>query len=263
DVGGQPTLMDLKTADGVKPAVLASTKQGSIYVLDRSNGQPIVPIKEIPVPQGAVEGDHTSPTQPMSDLNFVPPVLKESDMWGVTPFDPMLCRIDFKSLRYDGMFTPPSLQGSIVYPGNFGVSDWGGVSVEPVRRSACVKPCYMALKAKRGEAAEVAGGRESKSGTEGEQPTKGAPYGGILEALLSPMGLPCQAPAWGYVAAVDLTTNKTLWKHKNGTVRDSSPVPIPLSMGVPSLGGPFITASGLAFLSGTLDQYLRAYDVKN
>lgn len=101
DVGGQPTLMDLKTADGVKPAVLASTKQGSIYVLDRSNGQPIVPIKEIPVPQGAVEGDYTSPTQPMSDLNFVPPTLKERDMWGVTPFDQMLCRIDFKSLRYE------------------------------------------------------------------------------------------------------------------------------------------------------------------
>ncbi|MDT4853731.1 Quinoprotein glucose dehydrogenase [compost metagenome] len=66
DVGGQPTLMDLKTADGVKQAVLASTKQGSIYVLDRSTGQAIVPINEVPVPQGAVEGDHTSPTQPKS-----------------------------------------------------------------------------------------------------------------------------------------------------------------------------------------------------
>ena len=263
DVGGQPTLMDMKTADGVKPAVLASTKQGSIYVLDRSNGQPIIPIKEIPVPQGAVEGDHTSPTQPMSDLNFVPPVLKERDMWGVTPFDQMLCRIDFKSLRYDGMYTPPSLQGSIVYPGNFGVFDWGGISVDPVRQIAFVNPSYMAFKSKLVPAAEVAGGPGRKSETEGVQPNKGAPYGVILEALLSPMGLPCQAPAWGYVAAVDLTNNKTLWKHKNGTVRDSSPVPIPLSMGVPSLGGTFTTASGLAFLSGTLDQYLRAYDVKN
>ncbi|MCX7078813.1 MAG: membrane-bound PQQ-dependent dehydrogenase, glucose/quinate/shikimate family, partial [Pseudomonas sp.] len=109
DVGGQPTLMDLKTADGVKPAVLASTKQGSIYVLDRSTGKPIVSINEIPVPQGAVAGDHTSPTQPKSDLNFMPPPLRERDMWGVTPFDQMLCRIDFKSMRYDGPFTPPSL----------------------------------------------------------------------------------------------------------------------------------------------------------
>ena len=111
DVGGQPSLIDIKTAAGVKQAVMASTKQGSIYVLDRATGQPVVPVNEIPVPQGAVAGDRTSPTQPKSDLNFMPPPLKERDMWGVTPFDQMLCRIDFKSMRYDGPFTPPSLQG--------------------------------------------------------------------------------------------------------------------------------------------------------
>ncbi|MFW0755761.1 glucose/quinate/shikimate family membrane-bound PQQ-dependent dehydrogenase [Pseudomonas sp. H11T01] len=263
DVGGQPTLMDLKTDDGVKPAVLASTKQGSIYVLDRSTGKPIVPISEVPVPQGAVAGDHTSPTQPKSALNFMPPPLRERDMWGVTPFDQMLCRIDFKSMRYDGPFTPPSLQGSIIYPGNFGVFDWGGMSVDPVRQIAFVNPSYMAFKSKLIPAAEIAAQGPRKSETQGVQPNKGAPYGVILEALLSPMGLPCQAPSWGYVAAVDLTTQKTIWKHKNGTVRDSAPVPIPLSMGVPSLGGTFTTAGGVAFLSGTLDQYLRAYDVKN
>ncbi|MFP3408386.1 membrane-bound PQQ-dependent dehydrogenase, glucose/quinate/shikimate family, partial [Pseudomonas sp. SIMBA_065] len=108
----------------------------------RSNGQPVVPINEIPVPQGAVAGDHTSPTQPKSDLNFMPPPLKERDMWGVTPFDQLICRIDFKSMRYDGPFTPPSLQGSIVYPGNFGVFDWGGISVDPVRQIAFVNPSY-------------------------------------------------------------------------------------------------------------------------
>ncbi|MDB6141241.1 MAG: gcd [Pseudomonas sp.] len=263
DVGGQPSLIDIKTASGMKQAVMASTKQGSIYVLDRTNGQPIVPINEIPVPQGAVAGDHTSPTQPKSDLNFMPPPLKEGDMWGVTPFDQMLCRIDFKSLRYDGPFTPPSLQGSIIYPGNFGVFDWGGVSVDPVRQIAFLNPDYMAFKSRLIPAAEIGNGPGRISETEGVQPNKGAPYGVILEALLSPLGLPCQAPAWGYVAAVDLTNNATIWKHKNGTVRDSSPVPIPLPMGVPSLGGTFITKGGVAFLSATLDQYLRAYDVRN
>ena len=263
DVGGQPSLIDIKTAAGVKQAVMASTKQGSIYVLDRATGQPVVPVNEIPVPQGAVAGDRTSPTQPKSDLNFMPPPLKERDMWGVTPFDQMLCRIDFKSMRYDGPFTPPSLQGSIVYPGNFGVFDWGGISVDPVRQIAFVNPSYMAFKSKLIPAADIAKQGPRVSETEGVQPNKGAPYGVILEALLSPMGLPCQAPAWGYVAAVDLTTHKTIWMHKNGTVRDSSPVPVPLTMGVPSLGGTFTTAGGVAFLSGTLDQYLRAYDVKN
>ncbi|WET11744.1 glucose/quinate/shikimate family membrane-bound PQQ-dependent dehydrogenase [Pseudomonas sp. D3] len=263
DVGGQPSLIDIKTDAGVKQAVMASTKQGSIYVLDRATGQPVVPIHEVAVPQGAVAGDHTSPTQPKSDLNFMPPPLKERDMWGVTPFDQMLCRIDFKSMRYDGAFTPPSLQGSIVYPGNFGVFDWGGISVDPVRQIAFVNPSYMAFKSKLIPAADIAKQGPRVSETEGVQPNKGAPYGVILEAMLSPMGLPCQAPAWGYVAAVDLTTHKTIWMHKNGTVRDSSPVPVPLTMGVPSLGGTFTTAGGVSFLSGTLDQYLRAYDVKN
>ncbi|MFS8138438.1 MAG: membrane-bound PQQ-dependent dehydrogenase, glucose/quinate/shikimate family, partial [Thermomonas sp.] len=148
DVGGQPSLIDIKTDAGVKQAVMASTKQGSIYVLDRATGQPVVPVHEVAVPQGAVAGDRTSPTQPKSDLNFMPPPLKERDMWGVTPFDQMLCRIDFKSLRYDGPFTPPSLQGSIVYPGNFGVFDWGGISVDPVRQIAFVNPSYMAFKSR-------------------------------------------------------------------------------------------------------------------
>lgn len=263
DVGGQPSLIDIKTDAGVKQAVMASTKQGSIYVLDRATGQPVVPVHEVAVPQGAVAGDHTSPTQPKSDLNFMPPPLKERDMWGVTPFDQMLCRIDFKSMRYDGAFTPPSLQGSIVYPGNFGVFDWGGISVDPVRQIAFVNPSYMAFKSKLIPAADIAKQGRRVSETEGVQPNKGAPYGVILEAMLSPIGLPCQAPAWGYVAAVDLTTHKTIWMHKNGTVRDSSPVPVPLTMGVPSLGGAFTTAGGVSFLSGTLDQYLRAYDVKN
>jgi len=263
DVGGQPSLIDIKTEAGVKQAVMASTKQGSIYVLDRATGQPVVPIHEVAVPQGAVAGDRTSPTQPKSELNFMPPPLKERDMWGVTPFDQMLCRIDFKSMRYDGAFTPPSLQGSIVYPGNFGVFDWGGISVDPVRQIAFVNPSYMAFKSKLIPAADIAKQGPRVSETQGVQPNKGAPYGVILEALLSPLGLPCQAPAWGYVAAVDLTTHQTIWMHKNGTVRDSSPVPVPLTMGVPSLGGTFTTAGGVSFLSGTLDQYLRAYDVKN
>ncbi|WP_416424521.1 glucose/quinate/shikimate family membrane-bound PQQ-dependent dehydrogenase [Pseudomonas sp. App30] len=263
DVGGQPSLMDIKTADGLKPAVIASTKQGSVYVLDRTNGQPIVPIDELPVPGGTVPDDHAAPTQPKSQLNFMPPVMTERDMWGVTPFDQMLCRIDFKKLRYDGPFTPPSLQGSLVYPGNFGVFDWGGVSVDPERQIMFVNPNYMAFVDKLVPAADVAAMPARKSETEGIQANKGAPYGVIMNAFLSPMGLPCQAPAWGYVAAVDMTTHQVIWKHKNGTVRDNSPVPLPLTMGVPALGGTFMTKGGVAFLSATLDQYLRAYDVRN
>lgn len=261
DVGSQPTLLDMATADGVKPALIAPTKQGSLYVLDRRDGTPIIPIQEVPVPQGAVEGDHTSPTQARSDLNLLGPDLTEQAMWGASPFDQMLCRIQFRELRYEGQYTPPSLQGSLVYPGNVGVFNWGSVSVDPVRQLLFTSPNYMAFVSKLVPRADVAAGSKRESETSGVQPNNGAPYAVIMHPFMSPLGIPCQAPAWGYVAGIDLNKGKVVWKHKNGTSRDSSPLPIGLPIGVPSMGGSIVTASGLGFLSGTLDQYLRAYDV--
>ena len=263
DVGSQPTLLDMKTANGVKPALIQPTKQGSLYVLDRRDGTPIVPIQEIPAPTGAVEGDHTAPTQARSDLNLLPPPLDEKAMWGATPFDQMLCRIQFKELRYEGQYTPPSVQGSLIYPGNVGVFNWGSVSLDPVRQLLFTSPNYMAFVSKLVPRAEVAAGSKRESETSGVQPNTGAPYAVIMHPFMSPLGVPCQAPAWGYVAGIDLTTNKVVWKHKNGTSRDSSPIPIGLPMGVPSMGGSIVTGGGVGFLSGTLDQYIRAYDVKN
>ncbi|EJK99552.1 glucose/quinate/shikimate family membrane-bound PQQ-dependent dehydrogenase [Pseudomonas chlororaphis] len=263
DVGSQPTLVDMKTADGIKPALIQPTKQGSLYVLDRRDGTPIVPIQEVPAPGGAVEGDHTAPTQARSDLNLLPPPLEEKGMWGATPFDQMLCRIQFKELRYEGQYTPPSIQGSLVYPGNVGVFNWGSVSIDPVRHLLFTSPNYMAFVSKLVPRAEVAADSKRESETSGVQPNTGAPYAVIMHPFMSPFGVPCQAPAWGYVAGIDLTTNKVVWKHKNGTSRDSSPVPIGLPIGVPSMGGSMVTAGGVGFLSGTLDQYIRGYDVNN
>ncbi|UQS89727.1 glucose/quinate/shikimate family membrane-bound PQQ-dependent dehydrogenase [Pseudomonas chlororaphis subsp. piscium] len=263
DVGSQPTLVDMKTAGGIKPALIQPTKQGSLYVLDRRDGTPIVPIQEVPAPAGAVEGDHTAPTQARSDLNLLPPPLEEKGMWGATPFDQMLCRIQFKELRYEGQYTPPSIQGSLIYPGNVGVFNWGSVSIDPVRHLLFTSPNYMAFVSKLVPRAEVAAGSKRESETSGVQPNTGAPYAVIMHPFMSPFGVPCQAPAWGYVAGIDLTTNKVVWKHKNGTSRDSSPVPIGLPIGVPSMGGSMVTAGGVGFLSGTLDQYIRGYDVNN
>jgi quinoprotein glucose dehydrogenase len=266
DIGGQPSLVDLDTAQGRRPALVASTKRGDIYVLDRRTGAPIIPAPERPVPQGAAPGDRTSATQPFSALTFLPKrPLREADMWGATLFDQLACRIAFKSLRYDGIFTPPSVQGSLVYPGNFGVFDWGGVAVDPQRQVAFVNPDYFAFVSKlipRAAAGAGSGaGPPGASSEGGGNPMYGSPYAVELHAFTSPLGLPCQAPPWGYVAGVDLKAGKVAWMHRNGTVRDSSPLPLPFRMGVPSLGGPIITAGGVAFLSGTLDSYLRAYEV--
>lgn len=146
DVPAQPTLIDITTAAGLVPALVGPTKQGDLYVLDRRSGEPIIPVKEVPAPGGAVEGDHTSPTQPVSDLSFNPKPLTGADMWGITMFDQLACRIEFQGLRYEGRYTPPSVQGSLIYPGNFGTFNWGGVAVDPVRQVMFGMPTYLAFK---------------------------------------------------------------------------------------------------------------------
>ncbi|HAA46356.1 MAG: glucose dehydrogenase [Halomonas sp. 54_146] len=262
DTPAQPVLIDLASENGTQPAVIQPTKQGSLYVLNRETGEPIVPIEEVPAPQGAVEGDWTAETQPRSALNLLPPPLTERDMWGASPFDQMMCRLQFNSLRYEGPYTPPSLEGSIIYPGNVGVMNWGGVAVDPERQALFTGAKYLAFVSTLIPREEVEEGQGSAS-EQGLQPNEGAPYAVELGPLLSVLGLPCQAPSWGDVVGIDLQNAEIAWKHRNGTTRDSMPfgLPISLNVGVPALGGPMTTAGGVSFLSGTLDQYLRGYDI--
>ena len=245
---------------GPVPALVAPTKQGDIYVLDRRTGEPILPVREVPAPQGAAEGDWVAKTQPASALSYEPPKLQGKDLWGATLIDQMMCHIQFHSLRYEGRYTPPSTQGTLVHPGNFGVFNWGGVAVDPVRQMVFSAPAYLAFTSRlipREDAETTYVSEEEPFLNE----NFGSPFAVELKAFVSPIGLPCTAPPWGYVAGADLRTGKTHWLRKNGTVRDRAPIPLPFKMGVPSLGGPMLTAGGVAFLSGTLDYYLRAYDV--
>jgi quinoprotein glucose dehydrogenase len=266
DVPSQPSLVTLPIGGQAVPALVQPTKQGEIFVLDRRDGHPLLPVTEVPAPQGAAQGDRTSPTQPKSALSFGPEPLAESDMWGGTLFDQMACRIALRKLRYQGRFTPPSTQGTLVYPGNFGVFNWGSVAVDPDRQIAFTTPTYLAFVSKlvpRHDASSnlVQGGQPPKGSLPALNENFGAPFAAKMGPFTSPLGIPCQEPPWGYVAGVDLRSGQVAWRHRNGTVRDLAPVPVPFRMGVPNLGGPLLTASGLAFLSGTLDYYVRAYDV--
>ncbi|MFN3522543.1 MAG: membrane-bound PQQ-dependent dehydrogenase, glucose/quinate/shikimate family [Phenylobacterium sp.] len=280
DVPAQPALVDLTLPGrGRVPALVQSTKTGDIFVLDRRTGVPLFPAPERPAPQGAAPGDWTAPTQPSSSVSFRPtePV-RERDMWGATMFDQLVCRIAFRRLRYEGPFTPPSVQGSLVFPGNFGVMDWGGMAIDPVRQVAFAHPNYMAFidkltpqsvrrdgpeqSADGGRVKGPTGGSDRGGSSEhGLNPNRGAPFAVYLNPFLSPIKLPCQAPPWGYVAGLDLVTGKVVYQHKNGTIRDESPLPLPFKLGVPSLGGPIVTAGDVAFMSSTLDYYLRGYDL--
>ncbi|TAV47641.1 glucose/quinate/shikimate family membrane-bound PQQ-dependent dehydrogenase [Rhizobium leguminosarum] len=265
DVPAQPALIDLTKQDGtVVPALVGPTKQGDIYVLDRRSGEPIISVKEIPAPDGAVSGDHTSPTQPISDLTFSPEPLQEKDMWGVSLFDQLACRIDFHRYRYEGRYTPPSLQGTIVYPGNFGTFNWGSVAVDPERQIMFGMPTYLAFTSRLVPAADIPPkGQDEKGSEQGLNRNDGAPYGVFMGPFLGLLKIPCQAPPWGYVAGVDLRTGKIAYLHKNGTVHDMTPLPLPFKVGVPGIGGPMLTKGGVAFLGAAVDNYLRAYDVTN
>jgi quinoprotein glucose dehydrogenase len=259
DVPAQPALVDLPIpGKGMVPALVQSTKTGNIFILDRRTGQPVIPVEERPVPQGAAPGDWTSKTQPFSLASFMPQErVQGKDMWGATMLDQLMCRVEFQGMHYDGPFTPPTLQATLVFPGNFGVMDWGGMAIDPVRKIAFAHPNYMAFVDKLTKNRPEWPKRETNRGL---NPNKGAPFAAYLNPFLSKLGLPCQAPPWGYVAGMDLTTGKVVWEHKNGTIRDTSPVPLPIKMGVPTLGGPIVTGGGVAFLSSTLDNYVRAYD---
>lgn len=266
DVPSQPSLIDLTIGGETVPALVQPTKQGELYVLDRRSGTPVLPVREVPVPQGAVEGDRTAPTQPVSQLSLAPEPLSGRDMWGATIFDQLACRIQFHRLRYEGRYTPPSLEGTLVHPGNFGVFNWGGIAVDPERQIAFLTPAYLAFVSRLVPRADdttlyVQGENRPEGSLPALNENFGAPFAVQLYPFTSLVNLPCEAPPWGYVAGADLTTGEVVWMHKNGTVRDRAPIPLPFRMGVPDLGGPIMTAGGVAFLSGTLDYYVRGYDV--
>ncbi len=127
DFPSQPSLVDLRTAQGTVPAIYVPAKTGDIFVLDRRTGTLLVPAPETPVPQGPAAGDRLAPTQPFSELSFRPrEKLNGAMMWGATMFDQLACRIAFHRLRYEGPFTPPSTQGTIVFPGDLRMFEWGG-----------------------------------------------------------------------------------------------------------------------------------------
>jgi quinoprotein glucose dehydrogenase len=262
DVPAQPALIDITKDGATIPALVGPTKQGDIYVLDRRTGEPIIPVKEIPAPTGAIPEDFTAPTQPISDLTFSPPPLTEKNMWGVTMFDQLACRIDFLSLKYEGRYTPPSLQGTLVYPGNFGTFNWGSVAVDPERQVMFGMPTYLAFTSRLVPRDQIPPkGQDEKGSEQGLNRNDGAPYGVFMGPFLGPLGIPCQAPPWGYVAGADLATGKIAYKHKNGTVMDMTPLPLPFKVGVPGIGGPMLTKGGVAFLGAAVDNYIRAYDV--
>jgi quinoprotein glucose dehydrogenase len=262
DVPAQPVLVDLTRNGSVVPALVGPTKQGDLWVLDRRTGLPLSPREELPAPAGAIPEDFSSPTQPISKLTFRPQMLRDENMWGITVFDQLWCRIRFEQLQYDGQYTPPSLGGTLVYPGNFGVFNWGSVAVDPERQILFGMPTYLPFVSQLVPRAQIPERAPGETASElGINRNEGAPYGVKMGPFLSPLGVPCVAPPWGFVAGADLRSESVIYRQKNGTTRDITPLPLKVKLGVPGIGGPIVTRGGVAFLAAAVDDDLRAYDV--
>jgi len=265
DLPAQPLLYDIPDEQGGSvPAVAQVTKQGEIFLLNRVTGEPIAEVEERPVPAGNLEGERYAPTQPFSVgmPSIGNETLVESDMWGATLLDQLVCRIQFAGMRHEGVYTPPGLDRALQYPGSLGGMNWGSVAVDPTTSYMFVNDMRLGLAnymLPREDIPADASGIEM-----GIVPMEGTPYGAMRERFLSPLGIPCQKPPFGTMSAIDLKTRELVWQVPVGTVRDTGPMGIkmrlPIPVGMPTLGPSLATETGLLFFAGTQDYYLRAFD---
>lgn len=265
DVPAQPTLGVVTYGGRTRPAVIQTTKQGLVFTLDRETGRPLIPVQERPVPQGGAIGESLSPTQPfpVAPAPLAPSRIRADDAFGLTPWDRGACRRLIAGARNEGIYTPPSVDGTILYPFTGGGSNWGGIAYDAGRGVAYVNTSSALHKvtlipAKGFAAAEAAEPELEIS------PNAGAPYAMKRELLRSPLGLPCNPPPWGVLAAVDMHDGKVLWRTPLGATGDLAPGSQLLLRGVgtPNFGGPIATASGLVFIGAAMDDYLRAFDAR-
>lgn len=265
DVASQPTLGRVTYKGKNVDAVLQPTKQGLLFTLDRDTGKPVIPVVERKVPQGAAPDEKLSPTQPfpIAPAPLTPNRIKADDAFGFTFWDRGKCRDLIRSARSEGLYTPPSTQGTLLYPFTGGGTNWGGLSFDAARNIAFVNTSSLIHKVTLIPAGQIDALRKAHPDEEISR-NRGAPFGMWRQTVLSPLGLPCNPPPWGQLHAVDMRDGKILWSVPLGTTRDLMPMSqfILGKTGVPGLGGPISTASGLVFIGAAMDDYLRAFDAR-
>ena len=260
DLPAQPALARLETGQGARDVVMQPTKQGFVFVLDRDTGAPIWPVEERAVPQGAVDGERLSPTQPFP--THLPPLLAQrftsEDIFRVVPrFVDSSCEDQLAPLRNDGLYTPPTTQGTLIYPMTGGGVNWGGAAFDPVRQILYAN-VSRAIHIVRLIPRDQADRMRSQPGIElGLQ--RGAPFAVTRAIAMSKLGLLCNRPPWGEMVALDLKAGKVLWRSTVGTTEDRAPLGLAFKWGTPLVNGLVVTAGGLIF-TGAMDAYLRAFD---
>ena len=266
DIACPPILFDVHRHGRTIPAVAAGPKSGNYFILNRETGEPIFGVEEREAPQSDVPGESTARTQPfpLAPRPLAPQRLSIADVYGATETDRKWCREEIAKLRNDGVFTPPSLRGSLMVPGNVGGMAWGGAAFDARHRLVILPVNNLAAEVRLIPRAEFQGERERSlagRGLAGEwefAPQLGTPYGMMRRFLLAPGGSACSPPPWGTLNAIDVDTAEVKWTVPIGQMPGAPASP---GLGSVSLGGPIATAGGLVFMAGTLDAALRALDV--
>jgi quinoprotein glucose dehydrogenase len=259
DVASQPTLFSWR--DGA-PAVAITTKMGRVFVLNRLTGAPLLPVEEKPAPKSDIPGEDAWPTQPASTISMVPEKISAEDAWGKTPEEKQACADKIRGARSEGIFTPPSVKGSIVFPGSVGGVNWGSAAYDPQRHLLVMDTNRLAFfvrlipREKYDADIKAATSNDRLHGEWGRQ--AGTPYAMFRTPLIAPSETLtlCSPPPWGTVAAVDLFTGKKAWDVPLGSFVPGA------NTGTVTLGGPIVTAGGVVFSAATMDNYIRAFDAE-
>lgn len=256
-----PPLLATIPHDGKRiPVVIQGNKTGFLYVLDRDTGMPVFPVEERSVPRSDVPGEEASPTQPIpvAPPPLAPQQMSADDAWGPTPADREACREAIGKLRNEGIFTPPSMQGTLTIPGNVGGMNWSGYAFDPQSNLLVVNTNNLIARVRLIPRDKMQTDREA--GSFGAQ--RGTPYAMVRSFLQSPSDLPCGLPPWGTLTAVDMASGTIRWRVPLGTMQNFGGAHGSVPPGAVSLGGPITTAGGLVFIAGTTDSEVRAFDLE-
>lgn len=261
DVASQPQLFQNADIGAGRPGILQATKTGNVFLLDRESGQPLYPVEERNVPQGGVPGETLSPTQPFPThpKPLHQHTLNSDELFGFIGFDKKQCQDLFAKYRYDGIFTPPSLDGSIMFPGSTGGMNWGSTSIDNQAGIMYVSQMHYAQITTLIPRAEYDALAPVNAYPNEYYPMTGTDYGVKRIPFMSNYGAPCLPLPWGSLTAVDLKSGDTLWQRYLGTSRDIAPFPFWFNTGTPISGGSLATAGGLIFIGATTDKYFRAF----
>jgi quinoprotein glucose dehydrogenase len=251
DVPAQPLLTTVKRDGRAVAAVVVNTKMGHVFVLDRETGKPLFPVEERPVPPSDVSGEKASATQPFPVLPppLHPHELSPDQAWGSDENERRACRDQIAALRNEGIFTPPSLKGTLIYPSNVGGVNWGGAAADSESGLMVTNVNQLASWVRLIPRDQFVQERQDAQRIQMDAEftaQSGTPYGMGRGLVRSPKGNPCTPPPWSKTVGVDLNSGKVMWESPAGAT--------------PTLGGPILTAGGLVFVSGGIDRKFRAID---